>query len=143
LVVYRGNCQLAHILGLAIRVGCRHGAIGADREALILAACVPVLDGGRGRVGGRGLVDVPRAALPNKSQVMFIVAAPSESPANEIPLTFPAGLTRLPLELKVSDPVVLAPTGSWITLPLVEMLAPEMVNTPAAFEVTVTPRRQQ
>jgi len=54
LVFYGGDCQLRNILGLAIRVGCRHGAIGADREALILAACEPVLDGGRGGVGGRG-----------------------------------------------------------------------------------------
>ena len=49
---------------------------------------------------------------------MFIAAAPSESPPNEMPDTFEAGLTRLPLASKARAPVALAEaTGSWITEP--------------------------
>ena len=57
-----------------------------------------------------------------------------------MPLTSVAGLTRLPLELKVIVPVALAEaTGSWITLPEVEMPVPVMLNWPPAVDVTVTP----
>src|SRR5580698_3996279 len=81
---------------------------------------------------------LPVPLVPNKSQVMLMGAAPSDKPAKVIPPTLVAGLMRLPLELKSSEPVVLDDaTGSWITLPDVVIPAPVIVNWPEAFAVTV------
>src|SRR5580698_3255510 len=77
---------------------------------------------------------------PKRLKFKFIVAAPSARPAKVIPAIFVAGLTRLPLELKVSVPLAFAEaTGSWLTLPLVEIPVPTMLNCPAAFDVAVVP----
>src|ERR1035437_2825942 len=76
---------------------------------------------------------------PRISQVRFITAAPSESPAKEMPLTLAAGLTKFLLESKLRDPFALADaTGSWITLPEVEMFAPTIESWPPTDE-TFTP----
>ena len=84
------------------------------------------------------MVDVPLE--PRRSQVILSGDAPSLSPVKEMPLTLAAGLTRVPLELKVRSPAALAEaTGSWIRLPDVEMLAPTMLYCPAAVAETVVP----
>ena len=77
---------------------------------------------------------------PKRLKFMFTVAAPSERPAKETPLTSVAGLTRLPLESKVSVPVALAEAiGSWIKLPEVDIPVPTMLNWPPAVDVAVVP----
>ena len=55
----------------------------------------------------------PDPLAPNRFHVMFIVAALSENPARVMLLGLVFGLTRLPLELKVSVPDAFADaTGS-------------------------------
>src|ERR1700677_3643254 len=83
---------------------------------------------------------LPPPAAPKRLKFRFMVAAPSDRPAKETPLTSVAGLTRLPLELKVRVPVALAEAiGSWITLPEVVIPVPTMLNCPPAVDGAVVP----
>src|SRR6202050_5019029 len=83
---------------------------------------------------------LPPPVVPKRLKFRFMVAAPSDRPAKETPLTSAAGLTRLPLELKVRVPVALAEAiGSWITLPEVVIPVPTMLNCPPAVDVAVVP----